>query len=85
MENVRGVSAPKTHSAAGLNQGGNVTPALYFVFYNFVKRHTTLRVSPAMQAGLSDHLWSMEDILGLIDAKKVTAKRGPYTKKEAIL
>ena len=30
--------------------------ALYFVFYNFVRRHQTLRVSPAMAAGISDRL-----------------------------
>jgi IS1 family transposase len=34
--------------------------ALYFVFYNFVRRHQTLRVAPAMAAGISDRLWSME-------------------------
>ena len=42
--------------------------ALYFVFYNFVRRHQTLRVSPAMAAGVSDRLWSMDDIVALIDA-----------------
>src|SRR5436853_5315677 len=42
--------------------------ALYFVFYNFVRRHQTLRVSPAIAAGISDRLWSMNDIVALIDA-----------------
>jgi IS1 family transposase len=41
--------------------------ALYFVFYSFVRRHQTLRVSPAMAAGVSDRLWSMDDIVALID------------------
>lgn len=41
--------------------------ALYFVFYNFVRIHKTLRVTPAMAAGVSDRLWSMEDIVSLID------------------
>lgn len=42
--------------------------ALYFVYYNFARVHKTLRVSPAMAAGVSNRLWSMEDIVALIDA-----------------
>ena len=42
--------------------------ALYFVFYNFVRVHKTLRMSPAMAAGVSDRLWEIEDIVQLIDA-----------------
>jgi IS1 family transposase len=53
--------------------------ALYFVFYNFVRRHQTLRVSPAMAAGISDRLWSMDDIAASIDAAEdEPKKRGPY-------
>jgi hypothetical protein len=53
--------------------------ALYFVFYNFVRRHQTLRVSPAMAAGISDRLWSMDDIVALIDAAEGEPKRrGSY-------
>lgn len=40
--------------------------ALYTVFYNFVKIHKTLRVTPAMQAGVSDHVWSFDEIVGLL-------------------
>jgi IS1 family transposase len=36
--------------------------ALYAVWYNFVKMHKTLRMTPAMAAGVSDKLWSMEDL-----------------------
>ena len=42
--------------------------ALYTVWYNFVRVHKTLRMSPAMAAGVSDRLWGMEDIAALIDA-----------------
>ena len=53
--------------------------ALYFTFYNFVRQHKTLRCSPAMAGGLSQTLWSMEDIVRLIDARAEPAKkRGPY-------
>ena len=58
--------------------------ALYFVFYNFVKRHTTLRVSPAMAAGITDRLYEFTDILELIDAKNVSTKRGYYKKRNSI-
>ncbi len=53
--------------------------ALYFVFYNFVRIHKTLRMTPAMAAGLSDRLWSIEDIVVLVDAREPPPKkRGPY-------
>lgn len=38
---------------------------LYFMHYNFARIHKTLRVTPAMAAGVSDHLWSLEEIAGL--------------------
>lgn len=43
--------------------------ALYFMFYNFARIHKTLKVTPAMAAGVTDKLWSMEDIVALIDAR----------------
>jgi hypothetical protein len=59
------------------------TLALYFVFYNFARRHQTLRVSPAMAAGVSDRLWSVEDIVALIDAAETEPKkRGPYKPRQ---
>jgi hypothetical protein len=41
--------------------------ALYTVFYNFTKIHKTLRVTPAMQAGLTDRVWSMEEVVRLLE------------------
>jgi IS1 family transposase len=40
--------------------------ALYFMYYNFGRIHQTLRVTPAMEAGVSDHVWTIEEIVGLI-------------------
>lgn len=58
--------------------------ALYFVFYNFVRIHKTLRVTPAMAAGVTDRLWSMEDIVALIDARAEPPKRpATYWKRGA--
>ncbi len=59
--------------------------SLYTCWYNFVRMHKTLRCSPAMAAGLSKTLWSMEDVVALIDARAPAApkRRGPY--KDATL
>ena len=42
--------------------------ALHFVYYNFCRIHKTLRVTPAMAAGLSEHVWSIEELCGLLEA-----------------
>lgn len=53
--------------------------ALYFAFYNFVRIHKTLKVTPAMDAGVTDKLWSLEDIAERIEAdRRKPGKRGPY-------
>ena len=58
--------------------------ALYFAFYNFCRIHKTLRMSPAMAAGVTDQLWSLEDIIARIDANAPAPKpRGPYKKRAA--
>lgn len=58
--------------------------ALYFYHYNFCRIHKTLRVTPAMEAGLTDRVWSFDDLLTLVDAMAPPpAKRGPYKKRSA--
>jgi IS1 family transposase len=58
--------------------------ALYFVFYNFTRIHKTLRMSPAMAAGITDRLWSLDDVIAKIDElAPAPAKRGPYKKRES--
>jgi hypothetical protein len=44
--------------------------ALYFMHYNFCRVHKTLRVTPAMEAGLTNTVWTIEDLCGLIPEKK---------------
>jgi len=58
--------------------------ALYTCWYNFVRQHKTLRCSPAMAAGLSVTLWSMEDVVALIDAQAEAPRaRGPYKARQS--
>ena len=38
--------------------------AIHFAFYNFCRVHQTLRVTPAMEAGITDHIWEMEELVG---------------------
>ena len=40
--------------------------ALHFMHYNFAKVHQTLRVTPAMEAGIADHVWTLEEIAELL-------------------
>jgi len=54
--------------------------ALYFMHYNFCRVHKTLRVTPAMEAGLSDHVWSIQELLALLPETKAK-KRGFYKKR----
>jgi hypothetical protein len=58
--------------------------ALHFVYYNFCRIHKTLRVTPAMAAGVTDRLWEVSDIVALVEAKEAAAVpkvRGPYKKR----
>ena len=55
--------------------------ALHYMYYNFGRIHRTLRVTPAMEAGVTDHVWTMEEIGALMDANYVSKPRGPYKKR----
>jgi hypothetical protein len=50
--------------------------ALYALWYNFVRIHKTLRTSPAMAAGIEKRLWSMEDVVALIDEQAERTRHG---------
>lgn len=61
--------------------------SLHFMFYNFARIHQSLRVTPAMAAGVTDRLWSVEDIVRMADeywtVKQPPKKRGQYKKRLA--
>jgi IS1 family transposase len=48
--------------------------SIYFMHYNFVRIHQTLRVTPAMEAGITDRLWSLEDVVGIVDEWEANQK-----------
>lgn len=62
--------------------------AIHFMHYNFCRIHQTLRVTPAMQAGLADHVWEIEELVGLLEADEAkmiengAMKRGAYRKQD---
>jgi hypothetical protein len=64
------------------NHGATV--AVYFMYYSFARGHQTLRVTPAMEAGLADHVPSIQEIVGLLDRPEVAAgAREMTTEKQA--
>src|SRR5580692_2421610 len=58
--------------------------AIHAVYYNFARIHKTLRITPAMAAGLSDHVWTLEEIVMMADSYlPAPVKRGAYKKRIA--
>jgi hypothetical protein len=58
--------------------------ALHYMHYNFCRIHKSLRVTPAMAAGVTDRVWDMTDVAALIAAQGAPiAKRRPYKKRAA--
>jgi IS1 family transposase len=56
--------------------------AIHTVHYNFARIHKTLRITPSMAAGLSDHVWSLEEIVLMADSyMPKTGKRGSYKRR----
>jgi hypothetical protein len=55
--------------------------ALYTLFYNFIRSHGKLRMTPAMAAGIATSFMSFEDVLARIDAAQAPKARGPYRKR----
>jgi hypothetical protein len=49
--------------------------ALNYFAYNFIKIHRSLRVTPAMEAGVTDRLWEVQDVVALLEAKEQSARR----------
>jgi hypothetical protein len=65
--------------------------AIHFIQYNYSRIQQTLRVTPAMQFGLSDYVWELEELVGLLESDEVkmivngALKRGAYREENARL
>ena len=58
--------------------------SLHFMHYNFCRVHQTLGTTPAVAAGVADHVWSLDELIGLLeDAESVKIRRGSYAKTRA--
>jgi IS1 family transposase len=58
--------------------------AIHYMHYNFCRIHQSLRVTPAMEAGISNHVWSIEEIAALLPESQ-PGPRGPYRTKKNLL
>lgn len=58
--------------------------SLHFAHYNFCRKHQTLGTTPAVAAGVTDHIWKIDEIIGWLEAAESTpVKRGSYKKRAA--
>lgn len=56
--------------------------SLHFMHYNFCRVHQTLRTTPAVAAGVADHVWTLDELIGLLAAAEATPiRRGQYKKR----
>jgi IS1 family transposase len=58
--------------------------SLHFMHYNYCRVHKTLGTTPAVAAGITDHVWAINELIALLEAAEATPiKRGPYKKRRA--
>ena len=57
--------------------------SLHFAHYNFCGVHQTLKTTPAVAAGVTDHVWKLSELVGLLEGAEqaVPMKRGPYKRR----
>jgi len=55
----------RTYGTRGVTDCQGKSVAIHFMHYNFARLHKTLRMTPAMEAGISDHVWSLAEIVDL--------------------
>ncbi len=70
---------PQLHGFSKKIENHAAMVAIHAVYYNFARIHKMLRITPSMAVGLSDHVWSLEEIALMADAyMPKPTKRGPY-------
>jgi hypothetical protein len=73
MHNCRVTRLTNAFSKKVQNQAHSM--ALHFLYYNFARLHQTLKVTPAMAAGVTQRLWEMTDVVEMIEAWEAAEKR----------
>jgi hypothetical protein len=66
MAAIRNLETPAIRQRSALEHHV-ASLAIHYVYYTFCRIHQTLRVTPAMAAGVSDHPWDVADIVGLLN------------------
>src|SRR5437660_261357 len=61
-----GVGVRVTNAFSKMVENHAAAIALHFMHYNFARIHQTLRITPAMGAGVTDHAWTLEEVVGLV-------------------
>ena len=69
---IAGSRARQTHSRRKIENLEH-SIALHYVYYNFVRIHQTSCITPAMQIGVADHVWSLEELVLLVEQKPIAA------------
>lgn len=75
---VRTIMRRHTHLSNGCSRKSEnhaAAVALNYFAYNFVRIHSTLRVTPAMSAGVTDRLWDVSDLVALLEAEERNSER----------
>jgi IS1 family transposase len=63
-------------------KGLTAAVSIHFFHYNFCRVHKTLGTTPAVAAGVTDHVWNLDEMIGLLEAaEQVPTKRGSYRKR----
>lgn len=57
--------------------------SLHFMYYNFVRIHQTLRVTPAMAAGVTDRVWEVTDVIGLLEGRETEIRKDVARERNA--
>jgi hypothetical protein len=76
MPNSSEIQTPESFNAEGdapIHENHCHMVAIYYAYYNFCRVHQTLRVTSAMEAGLTDHVWSLVELVNLLDASSTLA------------
>lgn len=73
---MRRFTRPPDECFSRKQQNHAAAVALYFMYYNFGRVHQTLRVTPAMEAGIADHVWTVEEIVSFLSTEMKTPSPG---------